>query len=218
MNTFTRIRVPNESGLLDVRPLLNRLKESDPKIWREDTYLRDYPQGPFGDTESIILRFPPRTVKETQKELEDYNSKVDQHENIWLPVAEQLPEFKDVVYRLAYEAKATRIGRVMVNKLNNKGRIYAHADTPAHANYWCRFHIVIGALPGVDFRCGNEWIQMKTGEVWFFRNEYEHEVINNSGVPRIHMVVDLRIEEIKGPGYVPEPLEITKPTSVGETI
>ncbi len=85
----------------------------------------------------------------------------------------------------------------MINKLKDGGKIYAHADTPDHANYWCRFHVVIGALPGVDFRCEDEHVEMVTGDVYFFRNEKEHEVINNSGAPRIHMVVDLKIEEIK---------------------
>lgn len=197
MPNFVKLKVPNDTGLVDVRPLLNRLQASDPKVWREDTYLRDFPQGPFGDTESIILRFPPRTVTETMAELEDYNSKVDQHENVWMPCAKDFPEFTDLVYELAYKAKATRIGRVMINKLNAGGRVYAHADTPAHALYWSRFHVVVGAFPGVDFRCGDEHVQMQTGEVWFFRNEFEHEVINNSPHPRIHMIVDLKIAEIK---------------------
>ncbi len=194
---FIKLKIPTESGLLDVRPMLNRLQETDPKVWREDTYLRDFPQGPFGDTESIILRFPPRTVKETMKELEDYNSKVDEHENVWQPCAKDFPEFKSVVFELAYKLEATRIGRVMINKLNNKGRVFPHADTPSHAKYWSRFHVVVGALPGVDFRTGDEWVQMTTGEIWFFNNELEHEVINNSGQPRIHMIIDLKIEHLK---------------------
>jgi len=193
---FIKLKIPTESGLLDVRPMLNRLQNTDPKVWREDTYLRDYPQGPFGDTESIILRFPTLPV-DRQKEEILTNPSYDQHENIWMPGSENFPEFKSIVFELAYKLEATRIGRVMINKLNNKGCVFPHADTPSHAKYWSRFHVVVGALPGVDFRCNDEWVQMTTGEIWFFNNELEHEVINNSGQPRIHMVVDLKIEHLK---------------------
>ena len=42
---------------IDVMPLMLAIKRR-PDLWKEDTYLRDYPQGPFKDIESIILRFP----------------------------------------------------------------------------------------------------------------------------------------------------------------
>lgn len=166
-------------------------------MWKEDTYLRDYPQGPFGDTESVILRFPPRSVHETEEALKDHLNKIDQHENVWQPIAARLPLLKEHVFNLARSVEATRIGRVMVNKMNPGGIIYAHADTPDHANYWARFHIVLHALPGNDFRCGDETINMLTNEVWYFKNELEHEVHNQSTDPRIHMVVDLKVAEIK---------------------
>jgi hypothetical protein len=33
---------------------------------------------------------------------------------------------------------------------------------------------------------------MPKGTIWWFDNEKEHEVINNSANDRIHMVVDIR--------------------------
>jgi hypothetical protein len=192
---------------IDVRPALEEMKQVPLKMWKADTYLRDYPQGPFGDTESIILRFPPRSVKETKKALEEHLSKVDEHENVWQDAASSFPELKRIIYSLAYATGATRIGRCIVNKLNAGGVIWAHPDTPSHANYWCRYHVVIGAFPGVKFTCGDETVEMKTGDVWFFRNELTHSVKNESGVPRIHLVVDLRVEEVK-PGLYPRPDEV----------
>lgn len=182
---------------IDVRPLLAELQKADPKVWREDTYLRDYPQGPFGDTESIIFRFPPRTVHETEKAVAEHLANFDQHENVWQPVAKDFPEFRKVVFKMAHDLGATRIGRVMLNKLNPGGRIYAHADTPVHAEYWCRFHIVVGALEGSTFRCGDVTESFTTGDVFFFRNELEHEVHNTSAAPRLHLVMDFKIEDLK---------------------
>jgi hypothetical protein len=198
MNKFVKLNTT-----VDIPALLKELQGTDPSIWKADTYLRNYAQGPFNDTHSIILRFTTRTVEE----LERCNLKeIDQHECVWQDVANILPEHKKVVYQLANQYGATRIGRVMINRIRNGGQIWKHPDTPEHANYWCRIHVVVGAFPGVKFECGDETVEMTTGDVYFFRNEYPHAVVNNSGYDRIHMVVDLRIEEIK-PGKFPQPEE-----------
>ena len=44
---------------IDPTKLLMQIKQN-PELWKEDTYLRDYPQGPFGEIESIMLRFPEK--------------------------------------------------------------------------------------------------------------------------------------------------------------
>lgn len=179
---------------VQVTPLLlaiHRLEKSH-GVWKEDTYLRDYPQGPFGDTESIILRFPDRSVHETEEALRKHEANFDQHENYDQPVFKSLPEARPLIFQLMSAVQGERLGRVIINKINPGGVIYPHADTPVHAEYWDRFHIVLQSQPGSNFRAGDEWVHMETGEVWWFNNRIEHEVINNSADARIHMVVDIR--------------------------
>lgn len=192
MNNFVKL------GEVDTLVALGSIKD---EMWHSDTYLRDYPQGPFGETDSIILRFPPRTVHETEAELAKAVVTIDEHENVWLPVSEQLPEIKRLVFDLARMVESTRIGRVIINRILPGGQIFRHADTPSHANYWSRYHIVLHALPGVKFYCGEdgqeEMVEMVTNEVWFFRNELPHEVINESADPRLHLVIDLKCAYIK---------------------
>lgn len=178
---------------IDVMPLLLALHRFDKSndVWKADTYLRDYPQGPFGDTESVILRFPPRSVLETEEALKEFE-KIDQHENVDQPIFKLFPEARPLVFNLMAAVQGERLGRVMINKLKPGGKVFPHADTPIHAEYWDRFHIVIQSLPGNAFRCGDETVSMKTGEVWWFNNKLEHEVVNNSADDRINMVVDIR--------------------------
>ena len=164
----------------------------DKGIWKEDTYLRDYPQGPFGDCESIILRFPPRTVFETEEALEKFKETFDQHECVDQPVFKLLPEARPLIFGLMSFVQGERLGRVIINKIKPGGVIYPHADTPDHAKYFDRFHIVLSSSPGVIFRAGDERVYMGTGSIWWFNNAIEHEVINNSAEDRIHMVVDIR--------------------------
>lgn len=179
---------------VDVVPLLLAIHRLDKShgIWKEDTYLRDYPQGPFGDTESVILRFPSRSVHETEEALKKHLANFDQHENVDQPVFKSLPEARTLIFGLMAGVQGERLGRCMINKLKAGGRIYPHADTAAHAEYYDRFHIVLQSQPGSIFRCGDEQVNMQTGEVWWFNNALEHEVTNNSADDRIHLVVDIR--------------------------
>jgi hypothetical protein len=176
---------------MDVTPLLLAIKQK-PHMWREDTYLRDYPQGPFADIESIMLRFPVKTVHETEAELADHLSRYDQHESIDYPAYKELPEARPLIMWLMSRVGGERLGRCMINKIAPGGRIYPHADTPAHAEYYSRFHIVLQSQAGVVFRAGDEQAYMGTGEIWWFDNKQEHEVINNSADDRIHLIVDIR--------------------------
>jgi hypothetical protein len=84
------------------------------------------------------------------------------------------------------------LGRVIVNRIAPGGRIFPHADTPAHAEYYSRFHLVLQGAQGCRFRAGDESTEWETGAVFWFNNKLEHEVINDSPVDRIHLVIDAR--------------------------
>lgn len=176
---------------IDVTPLMLAIKRR-PDLWKEDTYLRDCPQGPFGEIESIMLRFPVKGVYETEAELQNHLSTYDQHENIDYPAYAVLTEARPIIMALMTRVGGERLGRVMINKIAPGGRIFPHADTPAHTEYYSRFHVVLQSQPGVMFRAGEEQVYMGTGEAWWFDNKQEHEVINNSADDRIHMIIDIR--------------------------
>lgn len=189
MSNFQRIA----SGQ-NIMPLMLAIARR-PDLWKADTYLRDYPQGPFGEVESIMLRFPEKRVFEQEEEVAAYKSGehfFDQHESIDYPAYPMLPEARAIVMSLFAAVAGERLGRVMINKIKPGGVIFPHADTPEHVKYYSRFHVVLQSEPGVKFRCGDEWAYWETGSVFWFNNALEHEVLNESPVDRIHMVVDAR--------------------------
>lgn len=174
----------------------------EPARWEADTFLRKYPQGPFGDTDTIMLRFPEIATGLTDEQIELYKQNMlpgyDQHESVFRPAWDQLPQAHDFVFDLARFTRATRIGRVLINRIKPGGRIFRHADTPEHVRYWRRFHLVLQGQPGAVIYCGeesdgskDEAMQMLTGRLFWFRNELEHEVRNESSIDRISMVIDL---------------------------
>lgn len=181
---------------IDVQPLMLQITRQ-PQLWKADTYLREYPQGPFNDVDTIFLRFPPASVTELER------SNKDPHECVWMDGAIHLPAARRMIFSLMASVEGERLGRVMINRIRPGGRIYPHADTPEHANYWDRTHFVLQGLPGSAFRCGDEQVQMATGEVWFFRNELEHEVQNASAADRIHMICDIRTAHFNFKGELP---------------
>jgi aspartyl/asparaginyl beta-hydroxylase len=186
-------------GTADTIPLMHEIQRQ-PGLWKADTYLRDYPQGPFGDCETIFIRFPPASVSELER------GEKDQHESVWMDGAIHLPAARDIIFNLMGRVRGERLGRCMVNKLSPGGRIYPHADTPAHAAYWDRYHVVLQSGPGCLFRCGGEEVTMPVGQVWWFAHALEHEVINNSKEDRVHLIVDIRLEHLEFKGLTPQTL------------
>lgn len=170
-----------------------------PDLWTEDTFLRHYPQGPFGEVDSIMLRFPKKVEfkgKSADRKVEAYKTNrlpgFDQHESIDYPAYAQLTEARPLVMSIFAGVLGERLGRVMINRIAPGGRIFPHADTPAHVEYYSRFHLVLQSAEGVRFRAGNEVTTWETGSVFWFNNALEHEVVNESDTDRIHLVLDAR--------------------------
>lgn len=176
-----------------------------PELWAEDTFLRHYPQGPFGEVDSIMLRFPQRVVMadldpaEQERKVALYKAGqlpgFDQHESIDCPAYAVLHEARAIVMNVFAAVAGTRLGRVMINRIKPGGRIFPHPDTPEHCRYYSRFHVVLASEPGVMFRCGDERAYWETGAVFWFNNALEHEVVNESQSDRIHMIIDAHCSE-----------------------
>ena len=132
---------------------------------------------------------------ETEEELTKALVTIDQHENVDQPVYARLPEARPIVFGLMARIQGERLGRVIINRVRPGGRIFPHADTPDHAEYWDRHHVVLQTNPGAVLRCEDEIAHMGVGEVWHFRNELEHEVRNDGNCDRIHMIVDIRTRQ-----------------------
>lgn len=85
-----------------------------------------------------------------------------------------------------------RLGRCMINRVRPGGKIHPHADTPEHANYYDRFHLVLETNEKALFRAEDEMVQMRTGDLWWFQNAVEHEVRNEGDTDRVHLIIDIK--------------------------
>lgn len=182
MQNFQRLAVG-----IDVMPAMHALIRN-PGLWNENTLRTTFENTPHAEVDDIWLRFnlvDGRPISQIGDDLEAVNC----------PAWNVVP-VKAIILDLMRRIEAVRLGRVLITKLAPGKRILPHADVLGdYAAYYNRYHIVLQGLPGSIFRAGNESVCMQTGECWWFNAHAEHEVVNNSADDRVHMLVDVRLDQ-----------------------
>jgi hypothetical protein len=179
----------------DIRGLALALQKTN--LWNQNTLRKNHPSGTFREVDDIWLRMAD--LNKSMQASQDPTLFVDHRESINYPGWYELPQARELILGLMTVVGGIRLGRCLISRMKPGKRMLPHSDigqdlTVYYDNeqYYQRHHIVIQGLPGSLFRCGEETVCMQTGEVWWFNNAIEHEIINNSADDRIHLVVDIR--------------------------
>ncbi len=164
-----------------------------PELWNAHDIRTTFPGSPHSQADDILVRFNDLSQHQLTGEYTTSAgvSLMDQHESIWFPAAAKLP-VRPILADLMRSVEGERLGRAIITRLAPGCAIAKHSDSGAHAEYYTRYQLMLRCAPGVIFTCEDEQVQMRSGEVWFFRNELEHEVFNGSAEDRIVMIVDIR--------------------------
>lgn len=169
---------------LAVQPALAELAMR-PELWRLFTARQDTPGSAHHDTECIVLR-GPKTIS-----IESVFNDLDAQ---WLAYAHTLRAVRDLIALAGSRlGPIAQLGRVMVVNLKPGGHIDPHVDEGAYAAHYDRFHLVLRSAEGNQFRCGDETVHMREGELWKFDHRTEHQVANLSEHGRIHIIIDARL-------------------------
>lgn len=168
---------------MDIVPLVMALK-ANPDLWNENTLRTEHPGTAHSEVSDIWLRF---------NEVSDESTVMDDRECINYPAIFQLPEAQHFIFWLMARVKGERVGRCLITELAPGRCITPHVDMGAPAEYYERYHVVLSGHKGSVFRAGDEQVTMLTGDVWWFDNQQEHEVINNSAEDRVHLIIDIKV-------------------------
>lgn len=169
---------------IDTSGLLQAV-QTRPALWNTNKLRQEFEHSPHRDVEDIWLRFNAEASVEKCG---------DDLEGVAYPAWHALPQARTLVFNLMRYVEAERLGRVMITKLQPGKQILPHADVlGAYAHYYNRYHIVLQGLPGSLFHCGDETVNMRAGEIWWFNAHEPHAVVNNSADDRVHLLVDVRI-------------------------
>lgn len=177
MNNFFKF------SAIDPVPLLLSVYQK-PDMWDKNTIRQDFEDSPHDKTKSIIFRF-----QEIREDVTDFLGDVQCYDT---PEYAEFPEAKKIIMQLMARVQGTQLGRCMIVNLPAGAVVAPHEDQGSSAWFYDRYHVVLQANPGVKFTSGDETVQMVTGEIWWFDNTKLHTVVNDSGMDRIHMIVDIK--------------------------
>ncbi len=152
-----------------------------PGLWNQDDVRKKFEDSPHTQVDDILLRFGDPDGDN----LEAFDG----------PAMRVLPNVKKLLLDTMHLVGGSRLGRVIITRLEPGKKIAPHSDVLGkYAEYYTRYHLVLQGLPGSMFNCGDETVNMKTGELWWFDAHAEHSVTNNSADDRVHMLIDVRID------------------------
>lgn len=180
---------------VDVASALLQIHQQ-PELWNQHTLRTRTPGTPHQQVNDIWLRM---NDLEKCQQAAARDGFFDHRESINYPAWEKLPLARSLIMKTMAYVGGIRLGRCFVSKMAPGAEIAEHRDIGDDLSkyydtepYYSRFHIVLQGLPGSLFRCDDETVCMKTGEVWSFNGAELHSVVNNSADDRIHIVCDIR--------------------------
>lgn len=173
---------------IDVTPLRLALCRQPELFGRRPQ--RQYAAGsPHSGMTDIWVRYNDSTPFERSGDWSKIN---DPHESVWYPEAAALPELRPIVFDLMARVQGERLGGILITKLPPKGKIEPHIDRGWHAGYYDKYYVAVQNKPGAVFGFPEGVIRAEEGDVWWFRNDVEHWVVNGSDEDRIAMIVCIR--------------------------
>jgi len=171
MNNFQKIANCN------VQSLIAALARQ-PELWNQNPIRTTHQGTVHADASDILLRY-------------NEEPSIDAIDNIDYPAFALLPQARALVFDLMRLVEGNRLGRIFITKLPVGGKILPHKDEGKSPEYYDRYHIILQNYEGSIFRCGDETICPNAGDVIWFNNKIEHEVINESIDDRISLIIDI---------------------------
>lgn len=174
---------------VDVQPLMHAVARQ-PWLWNQNTFRTTFPNTPHVDVDDIWLRFSDVSKCDTTTNV------IGDDRPVWHDAAPALPQAKQLVLNVMRAVDGYALDRLLITRLAPGGRILPHADKEGdyvNATDRARYHVVLQGLPGSSYTCGDETIDMLTGEIYWFNPHLVHSIFNGSHADRVHLLVDVRI-------------------------
>lgn len=179
MNNFRLI-----ASNIDTQALLNELTQHD-NLWNQRPLRTRHPGTHHSQVDDIWLRFNPIEGR-TENEIRHGLDCID-----YPPYDLLAPWARDLVTLCTGLEGKPKVGRCLITRLKPGREIHAHIDGDRHSQFYTRIHLVLKGEDGNMFYCGDESVNMRTGELWWFNNRILHSCKNRGTEDRIHIVMDV---------------------------
>lgn len=169
---------------VDVSELQKKLIECG-DCFNEYTKRTEDDTSPHRESSDIWVRYGDVTQNE--------NVFLEEHDSVWYPVLQKIPEVLPIVFNVMANVGGERLGGVLITKLEKGKKVYPHTDTIGwHPNYYDKFYVPILNKKGAVFCFDDNVVDPNEGDVYWFRNDVNHWVENNSDSDRIAMVICIK--------------------------
>lgn len=171
---------------LNVTPIHWNL-QNHPELWDRHTARTADPHSPHHGLSDIWARFG-----------DDQNA-VDgtPHDAKWYPEANLL-NIKQLCHELMYRVGGVELGGVLITRIPPGGVCKPHQDTGWHALRYEKFGVQITSAPGQKFCFEDGELETIPGDVFWFKNQPMHWVVNPTKYERITMIVCIRFDNCEG--------------------
>jgi len=172
-------------------PVAEVLAELDahPELWGSWPSRTRSPISPHRETQDVFLRFRPA------EEITSDAAYQAPHTPVWWPTVALLPSLRPVLFNLARVVEATEIGTGLITRIPPGCQVYPHIDPGwAARHYNAKLYLILRANSECLNICGEDRAVMAPGEVWAFRNDITHSVINGGETERIAVILTMRVE------------------------
>lgn len=177
---------------VDVFPLLFELQRQ-PELWNRNP-CRLSVKGPHHETEDIILRYKN---ERPHIEAADWRGITDPHVPEWYESVDYLPASRPLIRNLMAGVQAEMLYGVFLYRIRPGKRIHPHTDTGWHAGHTDKFNICIASNPQTRFEWpgDDEAMIQRPGDIHWFRNDSDHQVINDGQSDHIVLTVCVRLDQ-----------------------
>lgn len=169
---------------INVQPLFAALSENS-FLWNSLPIRTANLTSYHHEVDDIIIRFSKVEGRSSSEIKLDINS-VD------FPAFDTLrTDLTPIIEQCLQASGNSKVGRCLITKLSPGKKVKSHIDSDPHAYAYKRYHLCISGGAGNTFYCGNEKVDMLTGQFWWFNNKMPHSAVNTSMQDRVHLILDL---------------------------
>lgn len=171
---------------LSAKPLELALRRN-PQLWNQHSARTTHVKSPHCQVDDIWVRYAA-TLLEGQGE----------HESVWYPSLAALPSVRDLAFQVMAMVQGERLGGILITRVPAGHSVLPHIDHGWHAQHYDKFAVQIASHPQQCFRYAEGQHVSAPGDLYWFNNQVEHSVINDSPVERITLILCIRTNQLKG--------------------
>jgi hypothetical protein len=170
---------------VDTRQVLVALHHNE-NLWNQNPIRKISAGSPHAEMDDIWVRYKdPKEV--------DINNRADMHFPVWLDAYYKLPQLRNIIFSVMAQCQAEHLGFVLITRIPPGCKVYPHKDAGWHPEFYnTKVYVALQTNDKCVNRVEEESVVMKTGDVWYWDNLKEHDVINDGDEDRITLIICLR--------------------------